>query len=109
MPLRTQPLNNNVLVEVTKEYSGVSRSDENESMKSGKLVSVSIAQYHITASSGVKLAAEFMDHTFGHLHAMIGSTVRWEEFAEGGQTFEEDGKTYALIPWWRLISVTEEQ
>lgn len=104
---KTKPLNNNVLIEVQKDYAGVSRSDETESMKYGKLIDFRISQYHLTASAGLELDRNFIDASAMYLGSLVGGTVRWEEYAEGGQMFEEDGKTYALIPWWRLIGFKE--
>jgi len=101
--MKTKPLNNNCLIEVMRPDDGVSRTDDNESMQYGKLVDYSISRYHITASSFGLIDEKTVDH-FGD---KIGSIVRWEQYAEGGQTFEEDGKTYALIPYWRLISIEE--
>lgn len=105
--MKTKPLNNNVLIEVIREDDGVSRTDQNESLKQGKLINLSVSQYHLTASSAIEFSQDFTDGIKSRLSDMIGKTVRWEEYAEGGQTFEEDGKTYALIPWWRLISYEE--
>lgn len=102
MPLKTKPLNNNVLIEVLREDDGVSRTDDLESLKRGRIVSVSTWPFHLTASSFGSFDNSFLDNVKHVLKP--GTVVRWEEFAEGGQTFEEDGKTYALIPWWRLIS-----
>lgn len=107
MTLKTRPLNNNVLLEVQREYEGVSRSDENESIKSGILVSSSNVGWHLTASSAAEFDGATVSDIKVWLRSLVGKTVRWEEFAEGGQTFQENGKTYALVPWWRLISVTE--
>lgn len=101
----TKPLMNNALIEVLKDDDGVSRTDESESLKFGKLIDISISQYHITASSFGELSEEFRLSVEKRLTP--GIIVRWEEFAEGGQTFEDGGKTYALIPWWRLISYEE--
>lgn len=103
MPLKTKPLNNNVLIEVQREYDGVSRADENESMSYGIVRDWSINRYHITASAAIAFENDDFDMMLGNLADLNGKVVRWEEFAEGGQTFVEDGKTYALIPWWRLI------
>ena len=100
---KTKPLNNNVLVEVLRDDDGVSRTDASESMKYGRLVDFSVSRYHLTASAAIQLDGDFIHLEMGRLEDMQGKVVRWEEFAEGGQTFEEDGKTYALIPWWRLI------
>jgi hypothetical protein len=106
MPLTTQPINNNVLIEVLRDDDGVSRSDANESLKYGRIIKASISSYHLTASSFGEIQNDFREF-IGEL-LQPGSIVRWEEFAEGGQTFVEDGKTYALIPWWRLISIDKE-
>lgn len=106
MPL-TKPLNNNVLIEVQKDYADVSRSDETESMKYGRLVSYSTSSYHLTASAGISIDNNFIELLRTSLSERRGCIVRWEEYAEGGQMFEEDGKTYALIPWWRLIGYKE--
>lgn len=100
--MKTRPLGNNCLIEVIQDYEGVSRNDESESMKYGKLVAFSTSGYHLTASSAFKFD-EWTPANLGWLESLVGKIVRWEEFAEGGQTFKEDGKTYALIPWWRLI------
>lgn len=104
---KTKPLNNNVLVEVQRDYDGVSRTDDMESMKFGKLIDFSVANYHFTASAGAILDERLVGSVREQLTSLIGETVRWEELAEGGQTFVEDGKTYALIPWWRLIGVSD--
>src|SRR5260221_3315102 len=106
--LNTMPLGNNVLIEVTREYDGVSRSDENENLQQGKLLTWSIDRYHLTASAAVRVDDNFLVAKVEELKSMVGMSVRWEQYAEGGQTFVEDGKTYALVPWWRLISVYKE-
>lgn len=104
--MKTFPLNNNVLIEVMREDDGVSRTDDNESLKFGRIISVSVSQYHVTASSFGEFNSVFIKSVVEMLKS--GCIVRWEEFAEGGQTFEEDGKTYALVPFWRLISIEEK-
>lgn len=103
----TKPFNNNVLIEVTKEYASVSRSDENETLKSGVVISYSLSPVHLTASSSIIFGDGTIEKLTKMLDAIVGKTVRWEEFAEGGQTFDEDGKTYASLPFWRLITVGE--
>lgn len=105
MPL-PKPLNNNVLIEVLRNDSDVSVADDSTSLQFGKIINGSISRYHLTASSFGELDASFMQTIRDCLK--VGSIVRWEEFAEGGQTFKQDKKTYALIPWWRLISIEEE-
>lgn len=107
--MKTKPLNNNALVEVQRDYDGVSRTDDNESMKYGMLVDFHITNMHLTASAALKFDSMDYKQQYDVLKELMGKIVRWEEFAEGGQTFEEDGKTYALIPWWRLIGYSENK
>lgn len=109
--MKTKPLGNNVLIEVQREYDGVSRADDNESLKVGKIIDFAVSYYHLTASASVELSDNFRQEMFNQLSKGVESKalVRWEEFAEGGQTFVENGKTYAIVPWWRLISVSEKE
>lgn len=104
-----KPLNNNVLVEIIREDDGVSRTDSSEILKRGRLIAASVSQYHLTASAGIMLNAEWVEGKLKDMQELVGKIVQWEEYAEGGQTFEENGKTYALIPWWRLIGFKEEE
>ena len=105
--MKTKPLMNNALIEVLRDDDGVSRSDQNEVMRYGRLVEVSVSAIHLTASSAIEISEGMCTSIIGSYKDLVGHIVRWEEFAEGGQTFEEDGKTYALIPWWRLIGYEE--
>lgn len=102
-----KPFNNNVLIEIIREDDGVARSFENESMRTGKLVDFSVSRFHLTASAGAELSEDFIKEISSKLTKAMGKDVRWEEFAEGGQTIERDNKTFALIPWWRLIGIEE--
>lgn len=104
--MNTKPFMNNCLIEVIREDDGVSRTDENETKNRGKLVDYRTMPVHLTASAGFDISEETRRIVHEVLNA--GMIVRWEEFAEGGQTFEENGKTYALIPWWRVISIEQE-
>lgn len=108
--MKTKPLGNYCLIEVDKEYESVSRFQDNDMLsasqfKTGKLLEFNVFSPHITAAAGQEFEP---DVVHAHLTSLRGKTVRWEEHAESGQTFEQDGKTYALIPWWRLISYEED-
>lgn len=105
MPLKTKPLNNNVLIEVIRDNDGVSRADDNESLQVGKVIAASVSRFHQTASAFGEIDGNYAESITNLL--VPGSIVRWEQYAEGGQTFQEDGKTYALVPWWRLISIED--
>jgi hypothetical protein len=102
-----KPLNNNVLVEIVDPYSGVARSTENESQKKGRLVDVSVASHHLTASSAIQFADGYRESVYSELEGYIkqGAYVYWEEFANEGQGFTHDGKQYAFVAWWRLTGV----
>lgn len=104
-----KPLNNNCLIEVLREYAGVSRSDENEALNYGILIDYNIQPYHLTASAAERLDDKFILDTAQHLGNLVDkrAVVRWEQFAEAGQTVLKDGKTYAIVPWWRLIASEE--
>lgn len=105
--MNTEPDMNNVLIEVLRDDDGVSRTDSNETMKYGRLIDARVDRYHITASAAIRFDDDYVQAKAQELADKVGKVVRWEEFAEGGQTFEEDGKTFALIPWWRLIGYEE--
>lgn len=106
--MNTRPFMNNCLIEVIREDDGVSRTDENETKNRGRVIDISVSGLHLTASSSMEFTDEMYGAISTRIQTLVGKVVRWEEFAEGGQTFEENGKTYALIPWWRIISYEEE-
>lgn len=105
--MKTKPLNNLALIEVLRDDDGVSRTDATESMRYGLLVEAHMEPYHLTASSAIQFDQAYIACKQEEFKTNQGKIVRWEEFAEAGQTFEEDGKTYALVPWWRLTSYEE--
>lgn len=100
------PLGNNVLVEVLEDHADVSRNNENESQKRGRVVDFNLERYHLTASAAVEFAEDFVVEKSAQLDEMVkGRTiVYWEELANEGQTFEHGGKRYASVAWWRLIA-----
>jgi hypothetical protein len=75
----------------------------------GILVDVSVSNYHLTASAAIRFDDALTREKHGFWTSKIGHKVVWEQLAEAGQTFERDGKTYALIPWWRILAVEEEE
>ena len=107
--MNTKPFNNNVLIEVIRQDDGVSRTDENETRNRGKVLAVAVSGLHLTASAALVFNEDMYIGIDSKVRELVGRIVRWEEFAEGGQTFQEDGKTYALIPWWRIISYEEAE
>lgn len=105
-----KPYTNNALIEVLKADDIVIREDDNELMKYGILRDARVDRFHLTASAAVDLGVEYQTTKAAELAGMIGDVVKWEEFAEGGQTFkdQDDNKVYALIPWWRIIGYKKE-
>lgn len=99
-----KPLNNNVLVEILDKHSKVSRSTTGESQKKGKIINFAISSYHLTASAAILLDDGFRTDLYNMLGESVdrGDTVYWEEFANEGQTFTHEGKSYAFVAWWRL-------
>lgn len=103
--MRTKPLNNNALVEIIKEHAGVARSGSGDSPNRGLLVEVTVSSYHLTASAGFEMDSPTLRE---YWNKYIGKIVRWEEYADSGQKFTENGKEYALIPWWRITAIEED-
>lgn len=103
--MKTIPFGNNLLIEVVRDDDGVSRTDENENRQRGIVRDYSCMAYHLTASAAIEFRSGFFEDMVAHLKALKknDAIVIWEQLAEAGQTFEEDGKTYALVPWWRII------
>lgn len=107
--MKTQPLLNYALIEVQQDYEAVSRVDANEILSKGVVRAISYVPFHLTASAATTFTTDEQVYLSDYTESLLHKQVRWEQYAEGGQTFEEDGKTYALIPWWRLISVTDNE
>lgn len=105
--MTTKPLLNYALIEVQQDDAAVSRADETEILSKGIVRDVSVLGFHLTASAALEFSPGGEIELKEYASELVGKLVRWEQYAEGGQTFGEDGKTYALIPWWRLISVSE--
>lgn len=98
------PFGNNLLIEVIRDDDGVSRADADENKQRGIVREYSCMKYHLTASAATELHSAFFEDMVALLESMKGKEVRWEQFAESGQLIERDGKTFALVPWWRIIS-----
>lgn len=95
-----QPLNNCVLIEVMDDNEGlITSADEN--VQKGKLLSGQLIPDHLTASTGylinnIEVYAEDIDK-------LVGKIVYWQEYADSGSKFKQDGKDYVLVPFYRLI------
>lgn len=97
-----KPLGNNVLVEIIDPHAAVSYASE--SQKKGKLIAFNIEPYHLTASAAIKFDKDFLELKTKQLQGMLDNNqfVQWEEFANEGQGFTHEGKSYASVAWWRL-------
>lgn len=101
-----KPLFNNCLVELLDDYEGlVGSSDEN--VQKGVLRDYMLNIDHLTASTGYELGSlatykELLD-------SYQGKVVYWQEYADAGSKFMIDGKQFALVPFYRLIGVDDEQ
>lgn len=108
-PLTLRPLNNHVLVEIEREYANLARAEDNEDFKQGTVISVSTTNNHITAMTIGRLAASLDElHQLNvELDYLVGKKVVWSVGAEAGATIAVGEKTYALVPFWRLIAYYE--
>ena len=102
-----KPLFNNVLIEVIDEYEGIVRDTSNENVQKGKVISYQIMVDHLTASTGHTMNPNDVKEYSDQLKALTGKIVYWQEYADSGSKFEQDGKRYVLVPFYRLIGFEE--
>ena len=100
-----KPLFNTVLVEINdKEAAWGKGNDDNlggEVFREGKVVEVGLMM-PTKDYAGIPSTASFND-------VVMDKAVVWNEGHEAGTVFEEDGKKYALLYWWDLRGVKNEQ
>jgi co-chaperonin GroES (HSP10) len=101
------PVNNHVLIEIIDKYGGVVRDRKDETRSKGKVLAYSYDQDHITASTGYQMSLS-LEKRKQHLDALKGQTVLFQQYADEGQTFDQDGKKYSLVYWWRIMGVYPE-
>ena len=106
-----KPLFNTVLVEIDDKESQWGRGNDDamggQVFREGKLISVSphiIASGDYQGVNGMELA-----EIASSLNKWVSKTVMWNEGHEAGTIFEEGGKKYALLYWWDLRGVKDEQ
>jgi co-chaperonin GroES (HSP10) len=101
-----KPLNNHCLVELINDHEGlIGVSDEN--VQKGVLISAELTQDHLTVSTGYRITQ--IENIAIALDEKAGKVVYWQEYADAGSKFMIDGKQYALVPFYRLIGVDDEQ
>lgn len=105
----TQPINDTVLVELEQKQHGqfAAPIDPDKSVTTGKLLAVSDHIYFLSSFSYVLEDSfkypERLEELRKQWESKIGKQVRWEERADKGTTFEEDGKRYACIKITKII------
>jgi hypothetical protein len=96
-----KPKFNSVLVQIDDEDAkwgtGNDESMLGKSYSKGKVVEVAKAFPH--RDYPVQPTMADLDLT--------GQDIMWNEGAEAGTTFEEDGKLYGMIYWWDIRGVKE--
>lgn len=108
----TEPTNDLVLIELDdKRYGSFASSVQEEGCSTGTLLAVSERIFYLSSFSYV------LEESFSHPEALeelrqywaerVSKKVRWEERADKGMTFEEDGKKYACIKITKLIGEVE--
>ncbi len=101
-----KPTNNHCLIEIIDEYGGIPGSRTDEKRMKGKLLDFNVARNHITASAGYEIVdVESIEEDLRNL--FLNKTVLFQQYADEGQVFEEGGKRYSLIYWWRIMGVEE--
>lgn len=104
----TVPKNDTVLVKLdNKKYGNFTSSVEQQGHEVGTLVAVSDKIFYLSSFSFVLEDSfkypEKLEKIRTYWKDRIGKRVRWEERADKGMTFEEDGKQYACIKITKLI------
>lgn len=106
-----RPLFNNCLIELVDDYAGVLRSTADERVQKGYLHDgTMLIADHLTTSTGYHIEG-LLDYA-KQLGKLKGKLVYYQEYADSGAVFEQDGKRWALVPWYRLIGfedVTKDQ
>jgi hypothetical protein len=103
-----QPLFNSVLVEIDdKDAEWGSGNDESmlgKSYSKGKVVKVG----DLVATQTYPLVTSELDMLNSqYIKELPGKHIMWNEGAEAGTTFEEDGKLYGMIYWYDIRAVKE--
>lgn len=101
-----KPLNNHCLIEVIDENEGlVGATDEN--VQKGILKDFAYSNHHLTTSTGYLING--IQDINKEILAMRDTVVYWQEYADSGSKFTQDGKEYVLIPFYRIIGYEENK
>ena len=110
--MATKPLNDHVLVELdNKKYGNFTSSEEEQGHTVGTLVAVSDKIFTLSSFSFVLEDSfkypEKLEEIRQHWQSKIGAKIRWEERADKGMTFDEDGRKFAMIKILKLTGEVE--
>lgn len=102
-----KPKFNHVLVEIVESLEAkYNKNSGNENMggevyREGKVIEIGLMM-PTRDYPGIPSTESFND-------TVINEQVMWNEGHEAGTVHEHDGKKYALIYWWDIIGVKDEQ
>ncbi len=102
---KISPLFNKCLIQIDDEYADVIRPDDDAGVQKGTLIEATLMGDHLTTSTGYHI--EGLDQYGERLKDLVGKTVFWEQYGEAGNIIKQDGKQYALVPFYRLIAVED--
>jgi hypothetical protein len=97
-----QPFGNYAKIEIIEEYAGIVRNDASEQQHKGILREFDLWPTHLTESGGFGIPHDEITVLSDDLTELIGQTVYYQEYADSGRKFEEDGKKYVMVPWYRI-------
>lgn len=109
--MKTRPINDLVLVELDDKYGNFTSSVPQEGQQIGTLLEVSDKIHYLSSFTFILEDSlqypEKLEDIRQYWKSQIGKKVRWEERADKGMTFEEDGKQLACIKITKIHSVVE--
>ena len=102
-----KPLFNKCLIEVLSGSENVYVGDTEQNVQKGILINFQLMGDHLTTSTGYSMGGikQYADA----LNDLTGKVVYWEQYADSGSILEQEGKKYALVPFYRLIASEEAQ
>ena len=102
-----KPLFNKCLIEVLSGSEKVYVGDAEQNVQKGILIDFQLMGDHLTTSTGYCM--DDIEQYAEVLSGLVGKVVYWEQYADSGTLLEQDGKKYALVPFYRLIAGEEAE
>ena len=97
------PLFNKCLIKIIDDYENIVRPDTEEHLQKGTLMDFHLVEDHLTASTGYKI--QNLEVYERILKDRIGKVVYYEKYADSGSVIEQEDGKYALVPFYRVITV----